>query len=195
MIKRNRAVVAATMVVIVLLGAGLAAANRSISFSPSGSQRYTGRLTFSEEGGGRASCDLTLTGSIARVVPKARGSIAGAITAGTAGRCVGLEGVPIILFERPWEIIYNEFQGTLPNITGVLYTVEAVYMLVTVFPYGGCLYRAPMGFLQTAAGGLTVLPAVGSLQQDLPGGIFPCPLRINATGAFVLAVNPAMTLL
>ncbi len=149
---------------LVLLGAltASASANRSLELRPGGAITLTaeGTTTF-EIGGGNLLCTrLTLRGTLVTRIAKAgarrlpEGRI-GAITEGTSTGCTGPFGEVVTLtvlaeprvngLRHPFELRYDSFQGTLPNINGVLVTALKVEFNLPGFGGLRCVYTSEVG--------------------------------------------------
>ncbi len=119
-----------------------------------------GSITFSGEGGIQVICRLTLTGSLVRdIAPlSGAGSLAsttlGRFTAGSTGECrdstrAAATVTILATREAPFELVYESFLGTLPTITGALFTLLGVALQLTAFGGVRCLYRGEVGLLVT----------------------------------------------
>jgi hypothetical protein len=167
MMRLIRATLLASIALFSLaLLAGSASANRSIEVEGLESGRSIsltseGAVTFLEEAGGTDRCNVTLTGTIGRLIAKTtrlpEGQI-GSITGGRTRECVGPFGEAhaenIVLAEPrvvglrgPIPLRYNSFLGTLPRINGIL--IVALRPGFLIRPAGlECLYRvAELGAL------------------------------------------------
>ena len=160
MMRLTRAILLASIALFSLaLLASSASANRSIEIE--GLERgraisltSEGALTFTEGGGATERCNVTLSGTIGRLIAKntrlPEGQI-GSITSGRSANCIGPAGERtrevIILAEprvnvlrRPFPLRYNSFLGTLPRINGLLFVI--LTLGYTFFPFGlSCLYQ------------------------------------------------------
>lgn len=172
-----------TTAVVALVGALLlalpgAASARRLSYSHQEFRITWATLRFSaEEGGVSITCPVTLEGRFeARTFQKIRDALSARITRSTVGTCT--EGNATILAEtQPWEVTYQSFSGTLPNITGVRYAlINAAFQ---VEPGLGivCLARTS-----------TTWPAAGEARRDANGRITSLTtdssLPIPTTGNF-----------
>jgi hypothetical protein len=122
---RNHVTTAAAVLAAALLLALSAASSASrLSYSSKEFRIMWASLTFSaEEGGVSITCPVTLEGSfLERTATKVRDQLAARITSSNVGTCT--EGTATILTEtQPWDVTYQSFTGTLPNITGVRYAL------------------------------------------------------------------------
>lgn len=118
------ATLAATLALTVAVGN--AAANR-LSFD-----ERSFRITWSDfrfavgneiSGWEAVHCALTLEGTFASTTfIKTRGSTVASVTRATAGTCTG-GTVTVLLESLPWELTYQSFAGTLPNVSSLLFDV------------------------------------------------------------------------
>lgn len=107
-----------------LLGLSLPAAASRLSYSAREFRIMWSTLRFSaEEGGVSITCPVTLEGAfLERTSNKVRDQLRARITRSTVGTC--REGNATILAEtQPWDVTYQSFTGTLPNITSVRYAL------------------------------------------------------------------------
>jgi hypothetical protein len=122
---RNRTMTAAlALAAALLLTLSVASSASRLSYSSKEFRIVWASLSFSaEEGGVSITCPVTLEGSfLERTSTKVRDALAARITRSTVGTCI--EGRATILAEtEPWEVTYQSFTGTLPNITGVRYAL------------------------------------------------------------------------
>jgi hypothetical protein len=143
---------ALTTALVLSIGAGAAAGLRSLSITGEQSTTLTGTLTLVEQG--RITCNITMTKKINRAIAKREFAVLGQVTRVSVERCAtGSETYRInfvrflgLGVERLWQLLYNTFLGTLPEITGFLYyinrmqiLIEATNMLMQV----RCLYENP----------------------------------------------------
>jgi hypothetical protein len=150
---RTKLLIAALGAMVVLsLSAGSALARTRIEVTPGGTIRAIAngerRLTFESEAA-RVICDVTLEGSLHRLIAKAAETLAGIITRtitanarnslGTATECAGLANM---------HIRYGSIEGTLPEgITGGLLRVEAGFLVGfnAIFFTVRCLFQGNIG--------------------------------------------------
>lgn len=116
---RNRSkLLAAALAATALLGLAVqsASANRlSINESERGFKAVWTTLNLNAERT-LARCPVTLEGTFeVSSLAKRPGTRLGTVTGATAGTC----SMRLLRETLPWEITYNSFTGTLPNITGV----------------------------------------------------------------------------
>jgi hypothetical protein len=147
-----------TVVLALSLTTSIAAALRSFSLSAAGEFRAVGRaLTFEAEEL-RFQYNVTFTGTLARSIPKTRGAHVGSITRGVVEGCRVIEpststcsATAAPLGELSWNINYESFLGTLPNVTGILLLIEGEDLLIAEAVMGRnrreCLYRGTIGLL------------------------------------------------
>jgi hypothetical protein len=143
---------ALTMALVLALGAGSAMASRSLSITGTQTTTLTGRLLFSEQV--EIRCDVTLDKRFNRAIPKTEGAQLGNVTRFAARECRTPAGYtltsirfPGVGSERQWILLYKTFLGTLPNITGFLYVITRMQILVEATNMLGmlarCLYENP----------------------------------------------------
>lgn len=122
---RNRTMsAAAALAAALLLALSVTASASRLSYSSKEFRIVWASLSFSaEEGGVTITCPVTLEGSfLERTSTKVRDELSARITRSTVGAC--REGRATILAEtQPWNVTYQSFTGTLPNITGVRYAL------------------------------------------------------------------------
>lgn len=160
-----RAATGVTAAVILALAVGTASA-RNLSSSSQTLRAVWNPLTFSSESGNpEIRCRLTLEGSFhSRTITKVARSLTGAITRVTVGRpcerntvwafngterneTLGNTTLPTSL---PWHLTYENFTGTLPNITRIGLLIDRGRILVRATILGFpvlCIYT-----LDAAAG-------------------------------------------
>jgi hypothetical protein len=187
--------------------AGSASANRSIEVE--GLERgrgvtitSEGQFTFTAEGGATVRCNVTLSGTLGRLIAKTtrlpEGQI-GTLTGGSTERCIGPNGEAaeesIVLAEPranglrvPIPLRYNSFLGTLPRINGIL--IVALRPGFTIFPFRlTCLYTVTeLGALIRFTGELprsergSFLRNVANLVAELSNAL--CPRTGELAGNF-----------
>lgn len=161
-----------------LLALSLPAAASRLSYSNKEFRIMWSTLRFSAaEGGVSITCPVTLEGSfLERTATKVRDEPRARITRSTVGTC--REGNATILAEtEPWEVTYQSFSGTLPNITGVRYALLNAAFQVEPGLGIVCLARTSSEF-----------PAAGDASRDANGRIISLSadssLAIPTTGNF-----------
>lgn len=111
------------------IGVGSASALRSISVVGETTVAGSGRVTFtSSEGGTRIECNVTITRTISRTIPKIAGILLGKIIridtgfpeAGCRASLGTLQGIDILGIEREerGRLFFTSITGTLPSMTG-----------------------------------------------------------------------------
>ncbi|MGN6189507.1 MAG: hypothetical protein ACTHOE_11445 [Conexibacter sp.] len=161
-----------------LLALPVSAAATRLSYSENQFRIIWSTLKFSaEEGGVSITCPVTLEGSFStRTFNKVREAVSARITRSTVGIC--REGSATILAETvPWEVTYQSFSGTLPNITSVRYALLGAAFQVEPGLGIVCLARTSSTF-----------PAAGNAARDANGRItslsadssLPVPVTGNA---------------
>ena len=193
---------ALTAALAITLGAGGASALRSISLNPAGNnvEARSTALTFTEGGGGFSLiCEVTLTINLNSAISKTAGSIVGNVIAAVFRNCRG--GTFIVLApeaRNPWPIKFQNFTGTLPNITEVTLTIENTGFLVEAFfrtarcLYGGTIEgrtrNNPVNEIKAEEG--RSVPLI----TDLNGGV-ACSRTLLLKGIFRLGAPQTMTLI
>lgn len=196
---RPRTALLATVVAILALMPHAAMASLGIEVSGEPTVRATSRaLTMSDERGSfSVICEVQLTLTLARTVPKWEGAPVGAVTRAEARTCSGGRAT-FLAVTLPWSVSYVSFSGTLPNITSVRLQLNGVGVLVEAFfGLGRCLYG---GNLQgTTGGGLTVTEIrvdeafLVPLNANLSG--FACPASGRLRSALAVAPSPRLRLM
>lgn len=179
---RNRfttAVVA--LAAALLLALSITAAASRLSYSVKEFRIMWATLSFSaEEGGVSITCPVTLEGSfLERTSIKVRDALSAKITNATVGTC--REGSATILAATlPWDVTYQSFTGTLPNITSVRYALLNAAFQVEPGLGIVCLARTSRTFpaagdaTRDANGRITSLSADSSLSIPTTGNV-ECP--------------------
>jgi hypothetical protein len=169
---------AVALAAALLLALSVTSAASRLSYSNKEFRIMWASLSFSAaEGGVSITCPVTLEGSFTeRTFAKTRNASAARITRAAVGTCQ--EGNATILAEtEPWEVTYQSFTGTLPNITGVRYAL--INAAFRVEPGLGivCLARTS-----------TESPAAGDARREAGGRITSLStdsgLAIPTTGNF-----------
>jgi hypothetical protein len=187
-------------VIALSLLAGSASALRSLSITGSTTLTLNGRLTLSNSVGDLI-CNMTVTKTISRVIPKIANVLIGKITRIDTARpreanCMltgeeffrRLERIEFLLErEERARIFKGTILGTLPNITGILVSID---QLRGGFVISGnrCLYETPREGLGELAevnreglnGRLIILS--GSTESLIEGGAF-CPSTFELRGS------------
>ena len=184
--------------------AGTATALRSLSIEPAGGIEATGRLTIRQLAGIEIWCNVTLRGGVAPSVPKTVGAMFGMITGATTRECAGNEfivGPPSLIFLVPIPMLYNSFLGTLPNITGILVSMNPMKFRIDEergprLPPVRCLYEGPVGALFPLAEGeferFTFLREEIRLKEGEP--ISECEAKSRLVGTLTVTPRQRVTL-
>jgi len=162
---RNRTTVALAGLAAALtmaLAVGLASAGR-LSYSSQTFRIVWASLTFSESGGNfPITCPVTLEGSFhSATLQKVLNATVAQITRAIVNDPACSEGHATILGESlPWDVTYQSFTGTLPNINGVRH--KLINAAFQIEPGLGivCLAQASNTF-----------PAAGDANRDARGNI------------------------
>jgi hypothetical protein len=189
-IRSKLLLAALTAVVALSLGAGTAAALRSIESSATAVAASGRAITFAG-GGSRVVCEVTLSLTLStRSISKVRGSRVGNTKATVNERaCTGGRARPLNTAEG-WVTNYFSFAGTLPNITSIRLELVGTAFLVSAFGgFGECLFR---GNAQGTTGGgtnrITEIRADSTIQLPLSrnlNGLF-CPEEGTFAGTFTV---------
>ncbi|HYV15510.1 MAG TPA: hypothetical protein VE972_05785 [Conexibacter sp.] len=194
--------------VALALLASVAAGSASLGIEPAGSFTATseGRVTFQDRGGAfRVSCNMTLTGILGIGVNKeaARSLVEGPVAkvkTATLGSCTetlggAAEGRFLLEAEEPYQLRYDSFLGTLPNITGVLLTTLGVKLELGSRSLGiRCLFEGEIGFLvRVEAGRMSRFTYLESVTR-LISGSESCPREGAIRGTMRLATAQTITL-
>jgi hypothetical protein len=182
-----------------LLALSIPAAARNLSYSVNEFRILWSTLTFSAaEGGISITCPVTLEGSfLERTATKVADALRARITRSTVGTC--REGRATILTETlPWNVTYQSFTGTLPNISGVRYALlNAAFQVEPGFGIG-CLARTSSEFpaagdaARDANGRITSLTPDSSLAIPITGNV-ECPRFGIFTGSGEVFVQGSST--
>ena len=134
---------ALTAALTLAVGVGSASASRGLEVGSPGTITNTGRLTFSDGFGFfRVRCDVTMTLTLHRSIPKVERTLAGYVRDARVANCEG--GTVVVLTETtPWHIKYLSFTGTLPSITSVRLALESQFLLT--IGSERCLYIGGVG--------------------------------------------------
>ncbi len=203
-------------VVSLAIMTGAASANRSLELRPGGAITLTasGTTTLAAEGGANVLCTrLTLRGTLVTRIAKAgarrlpEGRI-GAITEGTSTGCTGPFGeavTAVVLAEprvnglrHPFELRYDSFQGTLPNINGILVTALRAEFSLNPLAGARCVFVGDVGgridFPAVAAGNTgAFLTNTVTLVAALSDAI--CPRTGELRQRFVITPRQTVALL
>jgi hypothetical protein len=187
---------AITAVFVLSLGAGTAAALRSIETGGIATAEASARALTFEGGGSRVICEVTLN---LRNLP-ARGSGISKVERSAVGNatarvneagCRSGRAIPLNTREG-WPVTYISFRGTLPRIESIRLQLNGTAFLVSAFGgFGECLFR---GNAQGTTGGGTTVTEVRADERVTLGletnlnGLF-CPATGNFRGTF-LVFNP-----
>ncbi len=195
----KKAALAFAGMVVVLAGiAASAGATDTFSFSPSGriGLASVGALTFAGVGGGlSASCNVTLTGTLASRADKLSGTTIGGITAGSGSCGSGSVAFPGLRAEAPWPIVYNSIQGTLPTaVSGIQLELSGATVAVTL-SFVTCTYRGEMQGLLAVTGGASYSgQTIASEANDLANTSgFLCPRLGEVIGSLAFSARQTVT--
>lgn len=176
---RNRVMTtAAALAAALLLTLSVTSTASRLSYSVKEFRIIWASLSFSAaEGGVPITCPVTLEGSfLERTWAKVRNTFASRITRASLGVCQ--EGnASILAASLPWEVTYQSFTGTLPNITSVRYALI------------GAAFQVEPGFgIVCLARTSTESPAAGDARRESGGKITSLTadssLAIPTTGNF-----------
>jgi hypothetical protein len=197
---RNRSTAAVVVLAAaLLLASSVTSAASKLSYSSREFRIMWSSLRFSaEEGGVSITCPVTLEGAfLERTSTKVRDQLAARITRSTVGTC--REGRATILAEtQPWEVTYQSFTGTLPNITGVRYALLNAAFQVEPGLGIVCLARTSREWQaagearREAGGAITSLTTDSSLPIPTTGNV-ECPRFGIFTGSGEVFVQGSST--
>jgi len=187
---------------VLAIGAGSAAANRSLRASVASGElgritTVSRALTFTdEEASFSIVCEVTRVLSLHASVAKVAGTLAGLVREVRIANCRG--GTVTVLTENlPWHVTYVSFTGTLPSIATVTLELRNVGFLVSAFfGFGRCLYGGSARGI--TGGGTTVTSLTAEERRALPlvtnlGG-FECPAGGIFRGSFTVTPNVRLAL-
>jgi hypothetical protein len=130
-------------VLAMAIGAGTAAASRSLSVAPEVRLTLHGRLVYESNIGEpveEITCNVTVTKTLVRAIAKIAGTVMGRVTSIRIAPETCVVGGNADVFRRLtflrveaaelWQILYNSFLGSLPRITGILTIIRNVQFLV-----------------------------------------------------------------
>jgi hypothetical protein len=204
---------AATAVLAAAVGASFA---NNLSVSNQNFRVTWHPLEFREPGSLAVRCDITMEGSFhSATIPKVARSLIGYVTRalvnqntcrtnlGTAAHAIPWNGSEVILGATinqslPWHVTYENFEGVLPNITGIGLLLSGVRFTLEV-PGTSCL--ASYGRAETNLTG-TVSVTTREADRLIPGSVRAprqelirgtCPPEGSFVGNGVLTVLGATT--
>jgi hypothetical protein len=192
--KFAKLVMAALVAAFVLsLAAGPAGARNRVEVSTTSVRATSSRLTF---GGSEIDiiCNVTLAGTLRRLINKRRGEPVGSFTADTVNTCssnFGSEARADAL--TPMSITYGTIEGSLPsNITGGTLDTTGGFLISvrTIFGTSACLYSGTItSRSENPARTLRIQPNTSRLSRRLSG---ICPETGELAGSFTS--TPAVTI-
>jgi len=186
-LTRLAASIAACVVAILAIGASTAVAVDAMGVHPGGAIRLTslGRVTF-RNGEVSVACNVTLNGSLLESINFTRGEPVGRVSSFSSGSCSG--GTVERVLGLSWSVTYEAFLGTLPNVTGELWSIQRFSIKLDVLGVR-CLYEGTLGALLPLTGSF---PATAGLLRTLSSMLslvegMLCPASITASGSFTLS--------
>ena len=176
----------------VLLGALVSSASaRNLSSTSTAIDATFARLDFSG-GFGTVECEVTLRGSLSsRTIAKVARRVIGAITDARVRTPCRRGEATVLAATLPWSVQYNNFAGTLPNITSFSTRVVDFSFVYREWVFGvTCLYSS------TEAS-----PAIGTYNREAAGrissvsvsGTVPTSCGINGTFSGTSTILTAFT--
>jgi hypothetical protein len=191
--------VALATVLILAVGSTIASASRSLEFSTRAISASWENLVFgSSETESPVVCRAAFALALSsQRIAKVNGTQIGTTSATVTGVCTGGSIVMLAEGRQRWPLVYQGFNGTLPNITGILVDIQsAEFLLVASGGFERCLFRGTAkGIMDLGAGGsvtgITASPtALIPLSVRLRGALF-----CRAVGWFsgTSTVTPATT--
>jgi hypothetical protein len=141
-------------------------------------------------------CPVTLEGEFhSATFAKSEGALIGLITRASVGSCS--TGTIIWLTARlPWHIKFDNWTGTLPNITSVRIKIIDVSWRWNIFPFKECLYRSEAShpvavqmFRNTGTSQITNFAPVETAFYSIPNMSIDCTdeLWLSGTGTMTRA--------
>ncbi|HEX7292474.1 MAG TPA: hypothetical protein VF250_15250 [Conexibacter sp.] len=183
----------ATLVVAAALGTLVGAASaRNLSLS-----HQTFRATYAnveyQSSIATVRCPLTIEGSFhRRTIVKTVGSLVGYITAAGHGAC-SAPGATVLRETLPWHIRYASFVGTLPNVTGLNFSVID-YSVTIRDPFGSlCLIRSTATEPVTLA--FTREGLTGISRANLSGTLETAGAACNGLAVTIVGPSTSITVL
>jgi hypothetical protein len=180
-----------------LMVGGAAQAREAVEVSATANKIIGSRLSFSGSSGIEVICDVTLTGTLNRTIAKARGALAGSITAISSANCRNnVGGAATVSWLSPLTIGYASISGTLPTITGSSSSLTGG-VLISTSVLGSdtrCLYRGTITMSASENPVRTwrvVTPNVARLERTLAG---ICPGEGELVGTTTLERSLTVTL-
>jgi hypothetical protein len=157
---------------VVLFGGAPTALGRGFMFRPGGRVTFTSRekMTIEQEAPMESPirCDLTLEGSLTTSsFAKRAGTAIGSLQRATVANC---EGGELRISGLPVSILYEGFEGALPNITGIrTYTPDINKLITEPLTNRSCGYTGAMRFLwiTVSFGGTRGIPEVTHVLSPL----------------------------
>lgn len=207
--------VALTAVLALSIGAGTAGALRSISINGSTTVTGSGSVTFVSTGGGvTIRCDVTVTRTLSRAIPKVAGILLGKITRIATNRpearCTSslgsLQGIIILGIEREENsrLFFRSITGTLPNITGINKTITGTLIgfstRIVIIGTITCLYREDGNGIEVrenlnAERRFISAEILRNRAIILPGQPGTCPREGELSGTLTVSGGPILTLI
>jgi hypothetical protein len=215
MTAARRLLCGVTAAVLLLGCAHTVALGRGFMFRPGGAITLTTREKFriqqEEPFEEPIRCDLTLEGSlITSSFVKRAGTVIGSFQRSTVANC---EGGELRISGLPVSILYEGFEGTLPNISGIRTSTPDINKLIyEPLTRRNCGYTGAMQFLWTTItlSGMRGIPEITQIPSPLNrlhlepfgnilnGGFWSCssyiflfmslPLRTSTGGTMTLAL-------
>jgi hypothetical protein len=201
-IHRKAWITAVLAVFMLTLAVGAASALRSLSISGATTLTLNTRWRLASEFA-TIECNMTITKTVSRVIPKVDHILIGKITRVVTGRAPEancrsssgtLSNIEIRGLEREenGRILKGVILGTLPNITGILVLIDRLQVSFTTELSGRCGYESPERGIPELAevnrGTLGRLRLEANRLVRLEGGIF-CP----RTGEWIGDLTPLQT--
>lgn len=174
---------------ICALTGGSAAATTMI-LEPAGefSMASNGTVTYSGEGI-ETTCHLTIKGTLERTISsiETAGAHLGHVGEETWSECT--ESIVTGALRLPWRIETNTVLGTIPNITGILYSIFTDTIAFTLMG-DTCLYVGTSEMLWGFRGSpprSTLVRNLGGFYRRASGSSPPCPATVTRAGEFTLS--------
>jgi hypothetical protein len=181
---------ALAVALFVLLSSGAAGARSRLEVSTT-AFLASSRVTFAEERGANIIIDMTLHGTLRRLLTKVLLSSVGAFTSILTANCRRSFGLGCqVTALGPMAISYGSIRGTLPTIRGVHFQIGVLFLIVELDLGRRCLYEGVIGVEAVENPAHILIPLAGQNLALLAGDrltLFPCLIseEMNANFAIV----------
>jgi hypothetical protein len=197
-IHRKAWITAVLAALMLTCAVGTVHALRSLSISGPTTLTLNGRLTIAS-GAGTIECNVTMTNTISRTIPKIDHILVGKVTRVDVERTIPSAtcrssfsrlnsiAIPGLEREETARILKGVILGTLPRITGILFLVERFQWSFTTDLTGTCAYESPERGLPILAaiearGNISRLRIEPNASVGLRENGFFCPAALELLG-------------